>query len=132
MSKHGRLTPLQRVEAALTLLEHEGRRSAISISAICRLAQVNRSNLYERHPKVLSAIRRARSEVQKREPSPEKGTALLKAELRQVKGQYKALLRLALEQQAEIESLRKRLRIERIQERRPNGSTSIRTTRAQS
>lgn len=109
MNKKVALSPVQRVEAALTLLKQEGRVACISVSAICKMANVNRSNLYQTHPEVVAAIKKARPRPVSRTTSPRRSDADLSAELKRVKAQYKALLRLALEQQAEIESLRKRM-----------------------
>lgn len=108
MRKPELLSVVQKVEAALTLLKQEGRFSEITVIGVCKLADVNRSNLYERHPEMLQEIEKAGHKPEPRIRSPEKSTESLIVELRLVKRQYKALLRLALEQQAEIVSLRSR------------------------
>lgn len=101
------LTTPERIEAALALIQNDKSYQQLTISKFCKLANVNRSNLYERHPELLSKIRQICPSKPNRSPSNKRFPNTNQEELSKLRSQYKALLRVALEQQAEIEWLRK-------------------------
>lgn len=122
MKKNLELSPLEKVAAALKLLRAEGRAKEISISGVCKIAKVNRSSLYVSHPELIAEIKRARPNPPSGVKSQSRSESEIRAKLKQLEGQYKALLRIALEQQAEIEALRKRA--QSVRGGGPRGSSS--------
>lgn len=101
------LTTQEKIEAALALVASDDSYSHLTISKFCKLANVNRANLYERYPELLEKIRQLRPEKKKHVYSSKQASNFNPDDLAHLKSQYKALLRIALEQQAEIEWLRK-------------------------
>jgi AcrR family transcriptional regulator len=107
------LTTQEKIEAALALVAGDDSYSHLTISKFCKLANVNRANLYERYPELLDKIRQLRPEKRKSLVPSKQASNFDREELVRLKTQYKNLLRIALEQQAEIEWLRKLVRQKR-------------------
>lgn len=101
-----------RILQALALAKADMAPSQISVSAICRMAGVNRANLYAHYPHLVATLR---------ELHPKK--VVVVKELRQDSGrsrqkQYAALLYLCLELNAEAVALRGQLSGQRKQLRK--------------
>lgn len=109
------LNTSERVEAVLTLIKNENGGRGLTISKVCKLANVNRANLYERHPELLAEIRKACHSSPKKVSTDKNTFQVKKDELTELTTKYKALLKMALEQQAEIEWLRKLIPAQRKQ-----------------
>lgn len=105
------LTRSERIEAVLQLINSGDANGAMTVSKFCKLAKINRSNLYERHPELLEIIKSACTKPVKARASKVKSVSLDSSELNELNLKYKALLRVALEQQAEILWLRKQIPI---------------------
>jgi AcrR family transcriptional regulator len=108
------LSVAERVEAAIVFLTSEHSGSKLSVSAVCRAAGVNRANLYSSHPDVVEQInlRRRERRTPRDQPNSLSATDQLKeAKLRlsACEDKYRSLLRVCVEQQAEINFLRLKL-----------------------
>lgn len=99
----------EKVQAALQLVKSEGVGGGMSVSGFCKLAKINRSNLYEHHPDLLKLIKSVCKKPAAKQVSKNKSAASNSCELNELRVKYKALLRVALEQQAEILWLRKQV-----------------------
>ena len=98
-----------RVKAAIQLLKHENPSGRISISDVCAKAGINRANLYASHTDLVDLVHKTWT-MAKKSPSGKteaECNAGLRVELAAAKQRNDALLLLVLEQQAEIESLRR-------------------------
>lgn len=100
------LTVRERFEAAVHAYRQENPASQPPVALVCRLAGLNRANIYATHPDLVASLRASRlSQPRPREVVPQDGqrvSSKVKDE-----GKYlKALLYLCLELRAEVESLR--------------------------
>ena len=102
----------ERVRAAIQLRTHEAPAIPLSVSEICRLAGVNRSNLYANHRDLVLEIQRARESAPRRESTPKRNVSVGKdaAEVRKLEEVNRALLYVALELQLEVRALRAKLK----------------------
>jgi hypothetical protein len=108
MSNTGsKLTPRERVEAALALHHIESPGTPLSVSKICAEASVSRANLYTHHPDLVKKILGSAKTVGKRAP-PTTTVADLKVRLAAEKKRANALLLVCVELQAEVRRLRAR------------------------
>lgn len=101
-----------RVSAALALHNATNPNSMLSISALARLAGVNRGNLYSSHKSVIESFRKHVPPAYSK-PKPRRAAAYRERteELHQLKTANKALLLLTGELRSEISRLRRRLEI---------------------
>ena len=99
---------VDRVEAALLLYQRKHPNQVITVSALARLAGVNRSNLYTSHKDLVDRLRE--------QPKPERrannksSIQLLQKRVRALSRQNQALLLLNVELSEEICRLRLRLK----------------------
>lgn len=120
-------TVAEKVRAVVRLHNRESPGVPLSISAVCRLAGVNRSNLYVHRKDLLQEIR----SISRPTPAITRTKAVRYSKPRSedaahIKRKSRALLYLCLEQQLEIRSLQRRLQQwqRRIEDkRRPRGTT---------
>lgn len=107
MKNQNDLSVAARVGAALQIQRHGGSSKRMSVSEICRLAGVNRANLYATHPEIVAAI--LGHPIGEKAVRPSKETAQARqgrVSSASASQQEKALLYLCLELQAEVQSLR--------------------------
>lgn len=105
--KNARLTVEQKVRAALALLREERGALPVSISEICRLADVSRAGLYQHYPDLLSEIRNGWRASATRQTGNRKREGT-RANTDEMKKTMKALLYVCLELQLEVRSLKVR------------------------
>ena len=106
-SKEAALSVRERFEAAVHAYRQEHPATYPPIAVICRLAGLNRSNIYATHPDLVATIRppRVRKQVGdklRRLDKPSRADATVENE----KLRFKALLYVCLELRAEVENLR--------------------------
>lgn len=98
-----------RVRAAVKLLKAEAPGDRLSVVKVCDAAGVNRSNLYEYHDRLLDEILPERRRKAKRGDTEDDSLLVrfkkLTRDLAHRDVQYKALLNVCIEQQAEIRAL---------------------------
>lgn len=94
----------ERVEAAIRLHQHTNPGVAVSVSAICKAASVNRANLYAHYPDLLEAIRVTWSNKRR----GARKVASVALSVQNTTCIDKELLYLCLELRAEVEALNKR------------------------
>lgn len=102
------LTVRERVEAVIRLHAHTNPADPLSISKVCRDAQVNRGNLYAYYPELLDSIRSTWSPKTSAPPAAANPVANRPEPARM----DKELIYLCLELRAEVEALKKRLACE--------------------
>lgn len=101
----------ERIEAVLQLIKSGNIDGVMTVSRFCKLAKINRSNLYERHTELLDLIRSKCPKPAEGRASKANSIGSNVGELNELNLKYKALLRVALEQQAEILWLRKQIAV---------------------
>ena len=105
------LSVKQRVRAVIALKQHEASGVPLSISEVCRLAGVNRANLYAHHQDLIEEIRNhapgkdATRGGYQTSDQRDRRVARVPPDFER---QYRALLYVCLEQQLEIRSLKTR------------------------
>jgi hypothetical protein len=106
-----RLSVEDRVWAAVKVLKLGAPARKPSISEVCRAAGVNRANLYANHPQIVTALKKTTVKSGKSTKTDDlrKDAQELRTQRNALQNQYKALLLLCLEQQAEIKSLQSRV-----------------------
>jgi hypothetical protein len=93
----------EKIRTALHMMRSEGLESKITVAKLCRLAGVNRSNLYVSHPDIVREIRLLTPKPERPERSD------LPARVQTEKTVSKALLYLCLELQAELDFTKARM-----------------------
>lgn len=100
------LTVRERFEAALHAYRHEHPTGQPTIALICRLAGLNRANVYASHPDLIAAVRVGRVPTATHRNQLPKSSPATAAENAEDAKRRKALLYVCLELRAEVESLR--------------------------
>lgn len=99
----------QKLTAAIALLENENPGQPIRISALCRVAGVNRSNIYASHADLIAKLKRRESGNFTKEPASRNTVRSTDFELGRLRLQNKALLYLCVELKSTISDMEKRL-----------------------
>lgn len=106
--KSEELSARERIEVALDHLVRE-QSNKLTITEVCRFAEVSRSNLYDHHPDLVERIRGYRRPATKKSKN-DKPIDQLRAELKGLEARCEALTLVCLEQQLIIESQAKSLK----------------------
>jgi len=102
---------IDRVRIALHHWKLENPRIQPSVQRICKLAKVNRSSLYLNHPELISEIGK-KTATQRTPQDSAQQLKRLRAEMRLLKQQLKALIMVCTELRLENRSLQERLKLQ--------------------
>lgn len=106
----------QKLTAAIALLNDESPGQPICVSALCKMAGVNRSNIYASHSDILADLRSRMPDTRSTVPEWQAGVREPGMDVTRLRLQNKALLYLCVELQSSISDLEKR--VPRKQERK--------------
>lgn len=109
MKNRSDLSARQRIEAALKLHHSEFPGVSISITALCRMASVNRAGLYEHHRDLINEIKNNGKPSVRKERTAAVSTSDLKRQLVQEKKRTSALHYLCVELLAKIQRLERKI-----------------------
>lgn len=110
MSERKKISKIrQKLTAAIALLENESPGQPIRVSALCRIAGVNRSNIYASHSDILADLRERMPDGPSNRPTRRAEITAPETEVVRLGLQNKALLYLCVELRASISDLEKRV-----------------------
>lgn len=109
MKNKSDLTTRQRIEAALKLHYSEFPGASISITALCRMASVNRAGLYEHHRDLINEIQKIGKTSTEKQKTAVVSVSDLKRQLVEEKKRTTALRYLCVELLAKVERLEKKI-----------------------
>lgn len=99
----------QKLTAAIALLDAESPGHPIRISALCRMAGVNRSNIYASHSDILDVLKERMTSSRSDAPPCLAERTVPNPEVTRLRLQNKALLYLCVELRSSITDLEKRV-----------------------
>lgn len=109
----------ERVQAAILFLRENNGPKAITVSAVCRAANVSRASLYQHHRDIVDEISQStrpalaasasKTGSSRRVKGTDQRVSELEHSLRESEAKYHAVLYICLEQQAELVALRREL-----------------------